>query len=141
MERIEMSKKEIGRLEVIGRVLDGVISQRCAAEFLGISDRQVRRLQRGYEEEGARALVSKKRGRPSNRRIEEGVRTAIETRLRTRYQGFGPTLAAEYLGQDGYHVSKETLRTWMVEAGLWQVATGVRNENPTADEVWHDEPG
>jgi len=126
MERIEMSKKEIGRLEVLQRVLDGVISQRNAAELLGVSDRQVRRLQRGYEEEGAEALVSKKRGRPSNRRIDERIRTAIVTRLRTRYQGFGPTLAAEYLGQDGYTVSKETLRTWMVEAGLWQVAKGRR---------------
>ena len=126
MDRIEMSKKEIGRLEVIQRVLDGVISQRRAAELLGVSDRQVRRLQRGYEEEGVQALVSKKRGLASNRRIDEGVRTAIVTRLRTRYQGFGPTLAAEYLGQDGYRVSKETLRVWMVEAGLWREAKGRR---------------
>jgi transposase len=126
MDRIEMSEKEIGRLEVIQRVLDGVISQRRAAELLGVSDRQVRRLQRGYEEEGARSLISKKRGRPSNRRIDDGVRSAIVSRLHTRYQGFGPTLAAEYLSQDGYRVSKETLRRWMVEAGLWRVAKGRR---------------
>lgn len=126
LERIEMSKKEIVRLEVLQRVLDGVISQRRAAELLGLSDRQVRRLQRGYEEEGAQTLVSKKRGRPSNRRIDEVVKNAIVTALRTRYQGFGPTLAAEYLGQDGHAVSKETLRTWMIEAGLWQVAKGRR---------------
>ena len=109
-----MSKKEIGRLEVLRQVLDGKISQRRAAELLDLSDRQVRRLQRGYEEEGAGALVSKKRGRASNRRMGEGMRHAIESLLRTRYRGFGPTLAAEYLGQDGYAVSKETLRTWMV---------------------------
>ena len=121
-----MSKKEIGRLEVLRQVLDGKISQRRAAELLDLSDRQVRRLQRGYEEEGAGALVSKKRGRASNRRMGEGMRHAIESLLRTRYRGFGPTLAAEYLGQDGYAVSKETLRTWMVEAGLWQVAKGRR---------------
>jgi transposase len=126
MDRIEMSKKEIGRLEVIRRVLDGVISQRRAAELLRLSDRQVRRLQRGYEGEGAQALVSKKRGRPCNRRIDEGVRSAIVSRLRTRYQGFGPTLASEYLAQDGYRVSKETLRVWMVEAGLWHVSKGRR---------------
>ena len=111
---------------MIQRVLDGVISQRRAAELLGVSDRQVRRLQRGYEEEGVRGLVSKRRGRPSNRRIDDGVRSAIVSRLRTRYQGFGPTLAAEYLGQDGYRVSKETLRGWMVETGLWHVTKGRR---------------
>lgn len=121
-----MSRKEIGRLEVLQRIADGLISQRRAAEVLGLSDRQVRRLQRGYEAEGAQTLVSKKRGRPSNRRIDGTVRNAIVTELRTRYQGFGPTLAAEYLGLDGYCVSKETLRTWMAEAGLWQVARGRR---------------
>ena len=126
MDRIEMSKKEIGRLEVVRQVLDGVISQRRGSELLGLSDRQVRRLQRGYEEEGVGALVSKKRGRPSNRRIDAGLKSVIVGQLRTRYQGFGPTLAAEYLGHDGYAVSKETLRTWMVEAGLWHVAKGRR---------------
>ena len=126
MERIEMSKKEIGRLEVIRQVLDEVMSQRRAAELLGLCERQVRRLQRGYEEEGAVALVSKKRGRASNRRIDDEVRTAIVARVRTRYHGFGPTLAAEYLGQDGYRVSKETQRRWMVGAGLWQVTKGRR---------------
>jgi hypothetical protein len=128
LERIEMSKQEIGRLEVLRRMLDGVISRRRAGELLGLTDRQVRRLRRGYEEIGAAALVSKKRGRPSNRRIDEATRNAIVTRLRTRYQGFGPTLAAEYLGQEGYAVSKETLRSWMVEAELWRVAKGRRQK-------------
>ena len=121
-----MSQKEIGRLEVIRRVLDGVVSQRRAAALLGVSERHMRRLQRGYEAQGAWALVSQRRGRPSNRRIDEGVRAAILSEVRTRYEGFGPTLAAEYLVQEGYAVSKETLRTWMVEAGLWQVAKGRR---------------
>ena len=96
-----MSKKEVGRLEVLRSVVDGAMSQRCAAERMGLSVRQVRRLQRGYESEGAEALVSRRRGRPSNRRIAESVKNAIVRALRERYRGFGPTLAGEYLAQDG----------------------------------------
>ena len=121
-----MSKQEIERLEIVGRVVDGILSQRRAAELLGVTDRQVRRLQRNYEAQGASALVSKRRGRPSNRRIDETVKQRVLSELRDCYQGFGPTLAAEYLGQSGYAISKETLRSWMSEAGLWQVAKGRR---------------
>ena len=121
-----MSKKEIGRLEVVRRVIDGVISQRHAAELLGVSERQMRRLQRGYESAGASALISKKRGRPSNRRFDSAVKQAVVDELRTRYRGFGPTLAAEYLAQDGHTISRETVRHWMSEAGLWQVSRGRR---------------
>ena len=54
MERIEISQKEIRRLEVIQRVLGGGISQQlAAAELLSLFGRQVRRLQRGYEAEDA----------------------------------------------------------------------------------------
>lgn len=126
MERIEMSEKEIERLEVLGRVIDGHLSQRQAAQRLGLTDRQVRRLQRGYEAEGARALVSKRRGKPSNRRIGESLKQTILDRVRERYADFGPTLATEYLRQDGHAVSKETVRGWMAEAGLWQVVKGKR---------------
>lgn len=128
LERIEMSRQEIERLEIIGRIVDGRISQRQAADLLGITDRQVRRLQRSYEAKGASGLVSKRRGRPSNRRTEASVKQAIMSMLRERYAGFGPTLAAEYLRQDGHVISKETLRGWMVQAGLWKVAKGKRGK-------------
>lgn len=121
-ERIEMSGREFKRLEVLQRVIDGAMSQKQAAEALGLSDRQVRRLQRGLERAGVAALVSRHRGRPSNRRIDASVKEAILARIQARYADFGPTLAAEYLRGEGYAVSKETLRSWMIEAGLWQAA-------------------
>lgn len=119
-----MSKKEIGRLEIVRQIMDGVISQQAGAKRLGLSERQVRRLCRGYEADGAQALVSKKRGRPSNRRLDGTLKAAVLEALRTRYQGFGPTLATEYLKHDGHPVSKETVRQWMSEAGLWRIAAG-----------------
>lgn len=119
-KRIEMSEREIERLTVLERIKEGVVSQRQGAAVLGLTDRQVRRLMRRYEREGAAGLISRRRDKPSNRRIAEAVKEAILARVKARYADFGPTLAAEYLAADGFTVSKETLRGWMSEAGLWQ---------------------
>jgi transposase len=62
-----MSNKELDRVTVMARLTEGSLSQRAAAAALGITERQVRRLQRGYEALGASALISKRRGKPSNR--------------------------------------------------------------------------
>jgi hypothetical protein len=126
MERIEMSVKEVIRLEVLRQVSDGVVSQAMAAQTLGLTPRQVRRLQRRYEASGASGLVSCRRGKPSNRRLPAEVKDRTLARLRECYADFGPTLAAEYLRGEGLQVSKETLRGWMIEAGLWQAAKGRR---------------
>lgn len=121
-----MSTKEVKRLEVVRQLLDGVVSQTMAAQALGLSSRQMRRLQRRYEASGAAGLVSCRRGKPSNRRFSQAFKDKILARLRECYADFGPTLAAEYLQGEGLQVSKETLRSWMQEAGLWQAAKGRR---------------
>jgi transposase len=115
-----MSEKEIKRLEVLRQLADGVLSQREAGRMLDLSERQVRRLARTYTASDAAGLVSKRRGRPSNRRLDEAVKQAILERVRDRYADFGPTLAAEYLRSEGLRVSKEALRGWMTAAGLWR---------------------
>ena len=58
------------------------------------------------------------RGRPSNRRLAARLELKILRRVRQRYAGFGPTLAAEHLAQEGSKVSRETLRKWKVKASL-----------------------
>ena len=63
MERIiTMSTKELDRAEILSKLQQKVLSQAQAADILGISGRQVRRLYRGYKEIVAKALISKKRG-------------------------------------------------------------------------------
>lgn len=118
--RIEMSEREIERLKVLDRVREGVMSQRQAAAQLRLSERQVRRLKRRYDSEGAAGLISRRRGKPSNRRTAEPLKAAIMARIQACYADFGPTLAAEYLRSEGFSVSKEALRGWMIEAGVWQ---------------------
>jgi hypothetical protein len=87
---------------------------------LDLSERQVRRLLERIRTGGAASIRHKAIGRPSNNRIIDGVRDYAMTLVRERYADFGPTLAAEKLAErDGLHVSRETLRSWMLEAGLW----------------------
>ena len=104
-----MIGKEVKRLEVLRRVADGVMSQRAAAQALGLSERQFRRLQRRYDGQGAVGLVSRRRGKPSNWRLAEAVKAEVLARVRECYGDFGPTLAAEYLRGEGFELSKETL--------------------------------
>ena len=116
---IWMSRKELSRLEVVQAVAGSRLTQAEAAVRLKLSVRQVKRLCRNYRETGAAGLVSKRRGRPSNHRIGEAERARVIELIKARYQGFGPTLAAEYLRAEGFGYSVETLRGWMREAGLW----------------------
>lgn len=91
-----------------------------AATLLGLSRRQVQRLRRLIETEGAAAIRHRARGRVSNNRIDPGVRDYAVALVRERYADFGPTLAAEKLTeQHDLKVSRETLRKWMQTKGIW----------------------
>lgn len=115
-----MSEREVHRVEVLSGVVAGGMSISEAASVLCLSDRQVQRLIKTFREDGAVALRHKARGRPSNNRSREGLRELTLAIVRERYADFGPTLAAEKLAErDGVKVSRETLRKWMVEDGLW----------------------
>ncbi len=117
---IVMSQKELHRLEHIQRVRQGSLTVTRSAALLGLSRSQVHRLLQAYDENGADGLVSKKRGRPSNRRHSEDFRNLALDLVREHYADFGPTLAAEKLiERHRIAVSKETLRQWMMEAGIW----------------------
>ncbi|HEV2388564.1 MAG TPA: helix-turn-helix domain-containing protein [Candidatus Acidoferrales bacterium] len=111
-ERIEMSQRERDRLKVLHEVEQGHLLQGEAAKRLLLSDRQVRRLQVRVDTEGDRALIHRLRGRPSNRKIPGKLQQRILARVRQRYADFGPTLAAEHLKEDGWVVSRETLRRY-----------------------------
>ena len=120
MAVLSMSDGELRCLEVLRDVDRSDLPVRAAAQLLGRSERQVWRLLKAFRAEGAAGLVSKKRGRPSNRKTAAAVRTAALWIVRQNYADFGPTLAAEKLaGEHGFSFSSETLRKWMIEDGLW----------------------
>jgi hypothetical protein len=85
-------------------------------------------------ERGDGALVHGLRGRRANRKLAARLEQKILARLRQRYADFGPTLAAEHLAQDGFPVSRETLRKWMTKAALWRP----RSQRVQAVHVWRE---
>lgn len=116
-----MSHKEVQRLQVLNRLQHEGLTQSQAAQQLGVSTRQVKRLVRQVREHGPQALVSRRRGQRSNRRIDEAQQAHYVQLVRTHYADFGPQLAHEYLAREhGFGFSVETLRGWMIQAGLWQ---------------------
>ena len=120
-EIIEMSERELDRHHIIQKVVDKQITQKKAAELLNLkSDRQVRNLLSNYKKQGIKGLISKQRGKPSNRAVDSKRKKQIMALIREKYPDFGPTFAAEKLKEyHGITISEETLRKWMIQENLW----------------------
>lgn len=118
---LSMSKRELTRAEIMQRLLDKRLNQRQAADLLDLSVRQVKRLLRSYRIGGASALISKRRGKPSNHHLPEKLKLRAISLIRTRYFDFGPTLACEKLNElHGLRLSVETVRQLMIGSELWK---------------------
>lgn len=117
-----MTQADRDRLVTLKKAKKKLITQREAAEELGVSVRQVKRLLVALKKRGDKAVIHGLRGNPSNRRLEDGiVKQATKILSAPVYEGFGPTLAAEYLeSHHGIAASKETVRQWMMKAKLWR---------------------
>jgi transposase len=120
-----MSRRELERVEVMGRVAKQELKLSDAAVLLELSYRQAKRVWRRYREAGGEGLKHGNAGRPSNRGKPGKQRRRVLHLIQKKYSGaeqerFGPTLAAEHLAEeDGLVIDHETLRRWMLEAGLW----------------------
>jgi len=120
-----MSQKEVKRVQVLDLLIEGKISQQEVAKRLCITTRQVRRLTKYYQTSGLSGLVSKKRGRASNRHLNEATCTTAIDLIGTHYRDFGPTLACEKLAElHGIKLSVESTRQIMIKAGYWQSKQG-----------------
>lgn len=128
MGRTAMSTRELKRVSVLGRVAAGELTVRAAGQVMGVSYRQAKRIYRRYRQEGAAGVQHRGAGRPSNRAKAVAVQMRAVALVREKYSGgvderFGPTLAAEHLAsEDGILVDHETLRRWLLTAGLWSRA-------------------
>ncbi|KVD45764.1 integrase [Burkholderia ubonensis] len=119
-ERITMTMRELDRFKVIQDVADGKLKPWRAAERLGLTTRQIRRLVARLREHGPAGLVSGHRSKPGNRRLDAGTADRALSIIRDRYADFGPTLACEKLWEcHGIRLAKETVRRLMTDAGLW----------------------
>lgn len=116
-----MNQQERDRVHWLKQAEAKQITQAQAAGRMGVSERWVRELLRRKKREGDRVVVHRLRGRSSNRKLPERVRKRALELIGKQYRDFGPTLIAEYLASEhGLEVGKETVRKWMISAGLWQ---------------------
>ena len=117
-----MTQADRDRLVTLKKARKRLITQKEAAEELGVTERQVRRLLYALKKRGDRAVIHGLRGRRSNRKMEaDQQQEAVRVLSEEVYRGFGPTLAAEYLAdKHGVEASRETVRKWMLEAKLWR---------------------
>ena len=129
-----MTQAERDRLVTLRKTKKRLITQKQAAEELGLSVRQVKRLIYALKRRGDKAVIHGLRGRPSNQRIGKSVEEeAIQILSADLYKGFGPTLASEYLAEKhDIEVSKETVRQWMIRAKLWRA----NEQKVSAVHVW-----
>ena len=116
-----MSTKELSRVEVIEKILSKRLTQKAGGKQLGLSKRQMGRLVKRYQQYGVVGLVSKQRGQPRNSTYSELFNQKVMRIVFEHYADFGPTFASEkLLERHKLKISKETLRCWMMEEGLWK---------------------
>lgn len=117
---VMMSERELNRVEVLSQIDDGRLTVVNGANLLDLTVRQVYRLLKRYRLVGASAIRHKARGKAPNNQIHKAKRDYALSLIKETYEDFGPTLAAEMLEHHhGFKVSRETLRKWMVEDGIW----------------------
>src|SRR3954454_12140659 len=117
-----MTQAERDRLVALKKAKKKLITQKQAADELGITERHVRRLLRELKRRGDKVVAHGLRGLPSNRKCSADTeKEAVDILSRPVYRGFGPTLASEYLAKKhNIQVSRETVRQWMISAKLWR---------------------
>ncbi len=116
MERtLKMSQKEVNRISLMDQVKSHQITQKEVSSMLGLSERQIRRIYKRYNQEGIDGLVHKNRGKRSNRKLKKHLIKKVESIISKHYSDFKPTFASEKLEEDhGITLSKETVRKIMI---------------------------
>ena len=118
-EIIALSQKELSRARILGLVTEGHLSVAAAAERMGLSPRQARRLLRRYEAGGAAGLAHGNRGQPASNRLAAETRERILKLVKEKYQGFNDTHLWETLVEvEKIVIGRETLRSLLRCAGI-----------------------
>lgn len=138
-DMIMARQRELKRLHVIEKVLEGTVKQGEAAEILSLSGRQIRRIVKRIRSEGSRGIIHRSRGRPSNRRISRQIKERVIHLYRTQYKDFGPTLASEkLLERNGIRINDETLRMWLLGTGDWRKSRRRRRHRQWRERKHHE---
>lgn len=95
------------------------LAQEEAGEILGLSVRQIKRVWKRYKDSGSAGVIGRHVG--GNRAFTQAFKEKVLGAVQTSYADFKPTFASEKLQErEGLCVNHETLRRWMMGAGLWK---------------------
>lgn len=127
-DMITMGTKEMERLRIVHKLMEKGLTQVRAAELMGVTDRQVRRILGRVEERRDSGVIHGNRGRPSPRRIPKEEERIIGL-VKKRYSDFGRTFASEKLQEcEGLGlVGRSCGNGWRVH-GLWEVRSSKRGK-------------
>ena len=142
MKMLNLSQKELDTVIILERTKNSELKQEEAAQMLQIGVRQLRRRLKAYKASGAAGIMSKKRGKPSNRSLPLTEKENILILLREKYLTLktiaGPTFIADQLAKhDGVNVNHETLRKLMIREGLWESAARKRRHHQWRERKHH----
>ncbi len=129
---------EVNRLKIAQDVIDRRLTTQMAAQRLGISDRQCRRLLSRYREHGPLGMANRRRGKPSNNQLPTGLAQYALNIIRERYTDFGPTLACEKLAEGRVECAHLTLQDRLVKELRLRGISSVDAANDYADEFMAD---
>jgi len=118
-ETVTLNTREQKRLVVLNKVGEGRLGVGAAAEVLGISIRQVRRLLAAYRKEGAAALAHGNRGRRPYNRLDDSLRGTVAEMAGSTYAGFNTQHLSELLEErEGLRLSRSSVRRILLESGV-----------------------
>ncbi|MBU2037000.1 ISNCY family transposase [Patescibacteria group bacterium] len=126
---IAMTNKELIRYEIVSGLIEKKINGTEAAKQLGLSIRQVKRMKARVSQQGAKGVIHKLRGAPSNRKIDEKLKTNTLKYLQNHYSDFKPTLAREKLSElQGINLGITTVRNIMIQEKLFAPKSRKKNK-------------
>lgn len=135
---IPMKRKDVERLRIIQKAIDKHMTQVEAGKRLSLHERHIRRMVKAVREEGVTGIIHGNRGRESPRKIAEKIKQKILSLIKRKYSDFGPTLAVETMEERKEpHVSRETLRKWMIEAEMWKGRPRRKDVHPWRERKAH----
>ena len=119
MKDVTLNQREQARLQVLNSVMEYQLPRAQAAELLGISERQLRRILAAYRRDGAAALVHRNRGRKPRNATPDEVTAAAVTLANEKYAGFNHSHFTEVLAErEGIHLSRQTVSRLLNRHGL-----------------------
>ena len=119
MKDVTLNQREQARLQVLNSVMEYQLPRAQAAELLGVSERQVRRILAAYRRDGAAALVHGNRGRKPRNSVPEDVAATTVILASEKYVGFNHSHLTEVLAErEGIQLSRQTVSRLLNRHGL-----------------------